>query len=831
MLSSLLTRLTKRLFDPGKKADYALAFALAAAPAIYAKFAGVANDAVSDGVTYIGYWNRYNFLSFLLLLPLALFLMRRGIGKIAPVLESWPPQKMPPVVSLVSEQGRRSAYEDLQRAILDPWLIGAALLTDLAIHVGDVGGFTLFYLRALGGASHEALLRDLPPSWRDWSVMFLISGRSDHPVPSSALANLPVVMLVYAAQFAIVLIGVLFFYAAFRHNYFFLQRVFQRRWSAFGQTREASIVINLDDADKCFGFRAANEAFNAQVWSLALCGGVMLFSRFAHVGGKDLHAIADLNFNELFPNLGQSMLAAGWLLALAVVSMPAIVKLLPQVGFLRGPALPKTTVASYFREFLPDDLCPIGAEPAPEEIDYFCSKFASNAFWPTGNNRARILFFLSFLVLAILLFPVVRVELAPSFFGYLALFALVAFALTWVGLRILELLLVAIDDRLAHAPKTPIAKPQSLIAAEAAAREKTEEIAELELAFLRLEEAPPNTYRLDLKSSPARSNATNRADGKITVDAKDLNTILGADAYGRKLGQALFADDAIRDAWVRANAAAETEGAKVRVRLTVDDDAVALHAIRWETLRDASGFEPFRGADRWFSRYVDSNDLQKAAQPRPRKMLKALVVIASPSELNARDIDGMQAIPVQKEREAAEKFLEDIASEPPTVLASGGQATLPRIIGELKNGVDIVYMICHGTLKQGMPSLVLEKDSGSVEMVNALDLVRALQDLDQPPGLMVLASCQSAGTGASEDALTALGPRLSAAGVPAVIAMQGKVDIKTVEAFMPVFFAELKQHGQIDRAVAVARGEVARKHSDYWMPVLFMRLRNGMLWQ
>ena len=40
---------------------------------------------------------------------------------------------------------------------------------------------------------------------------------------------------------------------------------------------------------------------------------------------------------------------------------------------------------------------------------------------------------------------------------------------------------------------------------------------------------------------------------------------------------------------------------------------------------------------------------------------------------------------------------------------------------------------------------------------------------------------------------------------------------------MPAFFHELPRDGQVDHAVAVARGEV-RDHLDFWMPALFTRL-------
>jgi formylglycine-generating enzyme required for sulfatase activity len=94
-----------------------------------------------------------------------------------------------------------------------------------------------------------------------------------------------------------------------------------------------------------------------------------------------------------------------------------------------------------------------------------------------------------------------------------------------------------------------------------------------------------------------------------------------------------------------------------------------------------------------------------------------------------------------------------------------------------------------------------------------------------------LASCQSAGDG---EALqlgqgSTLATRLAEAGVPAVVAMQGLISMATIEEMMPTFFRELLRDGRIDRALAVARGEV-RDHHDGWMPALFMRINDGRLW-
>ena len=135
---------------------------------------------------------------------------------------------------------------------------------------------------------------------------------------------------------------------------------------------------------------------------------------------------------------------------------------------------------------------------------------------------------------------------------------------------------------------------------------------------------------------------------------------------------------------------------------------------------------------------------------------------------------------------------------------------------------------------QGQPRLWLEDEIGNVAVTAGGELVTRLRELQQQPRLVVLASCQSAGTGEAahstdDGALAALGPRLAETGIPAVVAMQGNVSMQTVSRFMPLFFRELQKDGQIDRAVAVARSAV-RNSYDYWMPVLFMRLRSGRIW-
>ena len=116
------------------------------------------------------------------------------------------------------------------------------------------------------------------------------------------------------------------------------------------------------------------------------------------------------------------------------------------------------------------------------------------------------------------------------------------------------------------------------------------------------------------------------------------------------------------------------------------------------------------------------------------------------------------------------------------------------------------------------------------------EFVSRLRELLDLPRLVVLASCMSAAPEAADGAttqddgaLSAVGPEIAAIGVPAVVAMQANISVATVTQMMPRFFSELRDDPEIDRAFSVARSLVQGR-DDWWVPVLFMRLRSGRIW-
>jgi hypothetical protein len=332
-----------------------------------------------------------------------------------------------------------------------------------------------------------------------------------------------------------------------------------------------------------------------------------------------------------------------------------------------------------------------------------------------------------------------------------------------------------------------------------------------------------DSYELELRFSQPESETDIRLTSPVQFDMDGLRALaLDATAYGQLLSQSLFAAPAVQALFAQARSQAQTQEVPLRLRLFIGSSAPEMHRLRWETLRDPQDGSSFLTGERvLFSRYLSSFDW-RPVRLRPQGALRALVIIANPADLGSYQPGSqpLAALDVVNELAQAKKGLGNI---PVTALASNSSATLNNLGTHLRSGYDILHLICHGALVQGEPWLWLEDESGRTHRVAGDEFVTRLQELQQCPRLVVLASCQSAGV------VAALGPRLAEAGIPAVLAMQGNVTMQTVDQFMPVFFQELQRDGQLDRAIAVARGAV-RERPDWWMPVLFMRLKSGRIW-
>lgn len=350
--------------------------------------------------------------------------------------------------------------------------------------------------------------------------------------------------------------------------------------------------------------------------------------------------------------------------------------------------------------------------------------------------------------------------------------------------------------------------------------------ADLELSFYKLSE---NHYKVEMRFTQPDSAADIRAGLQDAIsfhlDISALQQFISEPLeYGKYLADALFADPKMRLGWQRARTSAQTLGVPLRVRLLIDSSAPELGALYWETLTDSDSNMPlFVGENLLLARYLSSNDW-RPVKLRSKSTLEALIVAANPSGLVNYQ---MAPVDVKGELGRVKAVLGNISvAELPD--AMGNHASIDMIMSSLRRGYDVLYIVAHGAMVDGLPFIWLETENGEIARLQGNDFVTRFTELAQPPSLIVLASCESAGKG-SGDAFQALGPKLAEAGIPAVLAMQGRISMHTVKMFMPMFFSELSKDGQIDRAVAVARGMI-RRQNDFWMPVLFMRLKNGKIW-
>jgi hypothetical protein len=307
--------------------------------------------------------------------------------------------------------------------------------------------------------------------------------------------------------------------------------------------------------------------------------------------------------------------------------------------------------------------------------------------------------------------------------------------------------------------------------------------------------------------------------------------------YGEALTSQLFSDEGVKSSFAQVVASTQSLNTPLRIRLLVGPSAPELHALLWETLRHPLDGSPLcTNQNILFSRYLSSLDW-RPVRLRPKEQLKALVVVSNPSNLSNFKLD---PVDVPGELNRALTSLVDFQTLTLPDQAGILKPTINNIVQLLQaETIDILYLVCHGVYAKEESWIWLEDEEGKAARISGTELVTRMRELPRGPRLVVLASCQSAGkeistaspefSGISGGPLAALGPRLAEAGIPAVIAMQGNISMQTVSEFMPVFFKELQQDGQIDRAMSAARGAV-RNRPDYWLPALFMRLKSGRVW-
>lgn len=347
-----------------------------------------------------------------------------------------------------------------------------------------------------------------------------------------------------------------------------------------------------------------------------------------------------------------------------------------------------------------------------------------------------------------------------------------------------------------------------------------------ESADLELRIAPyKNTYGLTLRFlRPEDAADIQRGPFQVSIDIAHLRGLEGDPfGYGAALSTAVFAEPPSLNAFAEAQAAGLSKYRYLRVRLLLPQE---LHTIRWETLLNPRSNQFIAvESNLLLSRYLTADDYQPIVLPEKHE-LSALLAVAAPTDAERY---GLTAIDATAEIGRIKRTLTTVSL---SVLGENNSspATWENLAEGLRSGSDILYLVAHGTIRNETPWFYLTDQALLTTRHNGMEFATLVRSLEsRRPRLVVLASCESAGNGYM-DALAAFGPQLVQAGVPAVLAMQGRISTTTAEQFMNVFFQELLLDGYVDRAIAAARLAVTQKH-DWWMPVLYSRLHKGRVWE
>ncbi|MGW8249904.1 MAG: CHAT domain-containing protein, partial [Anaerolineales bacterium] len=185
------------------------------------------------------------------------------------------------------------------------------------------------------------------------------------------------------------------------------------------------------------------------------------------------------------------------------------------------------------------------------------------------------------------------------------------------------------------------------------------EYADLEIGIHRRD---AGSYAVEFRFSQPNSEADIRIgqDEAVyaAIDLAELNQASHTPAeYGRKLTESFFSNPKLQTAFAQARTSAQSLNAPLRLRLLIGPSAPELHAVRREMMRDPQDGSPLSTSENLlFSRYLSSLDW-RPVRLRSRDDLRALVVVASPSDLQDYNL---APVDVQGEMQRVEQSLGQI---------------------------------------------------------------------------------------------------------------------------------------------------------------------------
>ncbi len=291
--------------------------------------------------------------------------------------------------------------------------------------------------------------------------------------------------------------------------------------------------------------------------------------------------------------------------------------------------------------------------------------------------------------------------------------------------------------------------------------------------------------------------------------------------FGKVLYELLFPGP-IHTHLQETEAAIRSANTKLRIRLRIEANTLASLPLEF-IYRELRGHFLAQNPGTVLSRYFDL-PLPAGRVRRRKNFLRLLIIISNPSDqvpLNSDEWENIitraLASPIQKGQITTHTIK---------------RATLKEIRNALlQQKPDIVQFIGYSIYQNGKNCLALVDDeTGRTWAVDERTFADIFLGNDDYLGLVSLVTCESTKDDSPQDFI-GIAPKIVQRGVPAVVAMQYEISVKTAEIFLENFYSSIAARKPVDWAVQWARNAISIKRGldnrDFATPVLYMRAEDG----
>lgn len=343
----------------------------------------------------------------------------------------------------------------------------------------------------------------------------------------------------------------------------------------------------------------------------------------------------------------------------------------------------------------------------------------------------------------------------------------------------------------------------------------------------------------DLHISPNGHAIASSPEGQATSDISielpnDIQLALGLIERSqtnlgllKQVGQSLYSwlfPGPIHTHLQQTEAVARRDKAKLRLRLRIEANTIARLPLEF-LYRSIGGYYLAVNPDTVLSRYLNL-PLPPERVRRREGPLSMLTIVADPTDQTRLSPDEWEGII----KEALAKPLTDGLLTLQTVK----RATRKEIRNALlAHKPDIIQFVGHGIYQDGKGYLALvDEDTGTTWLVDDERFANLYMGYNDSLGLISLATCESAQSDNPQSFL-GIAPQLVQRGVPAVVAMQYEVYIKTAKVFLEEFYTVVAARKPIDWATQSARNAISLVYGldnrEFATPVLYMRAEDGVV--